>query len=51
MLDHIDRGNLKNFSQLKSLILDEADVMMNMGFKEDVDKILRCIKETCTTSP
>lgn len=45
VLDHMNRGNLKNFSQLKALILDEADQMLNMGFKEDVDKILEGIKE------
>lgn len=37
VLDHINRGNLRNFGQLKSFILDEADMMLNMGFKEDVD--------------
>jgi len=36
VLDHMNRGNL-NFTQLKYLVLDEADTMMNMGFKEDVD--------------
>lgn len=34
--DHMERGNL-NFSNLKSLILDEADQMLNLGFKEDID--------------
>ena len=40
VLDHIERGNLR-FGQLKCLVLDEADQMLNMGFKEDVDKILK----------
>ena len=39
VLDHMERGNL-NFSQLKSLVLDEADMMLKLGFKEDVDRIL-----------
>lgn len=39
VLDHMERGNL-NFSQLKSLVLDEADLMLKLGFKEDVDRIL-----------
>jgi superfamily II DNA/RNA helicase len=29
---------------LKSVILDEADIMLKLGFKEDVDKILEHIK-------
>jgi hypothetical protein len=29
---------------LKSVVLDEADVMLKLGFKEDVDKILDIIK-------
>lgn len=51
VLDHLNRGNLRNFSQLKALILDEADQMLNMGFKEDVDKILEKIKESTETPP
>ena len=51
MLDHINRGNLRNFSQLKAMVLDEADQMLNMGFKEDVDKILAKIKESTETPP
>jgi ATP-dependent RNA helicase DDX21 len=51
VLDHLNRGNLRNFSQLKAMILDEADQMLNMGFKEDVDKILEKIKESTDTPP
>lgn len=29
-----------NVSQIKTLVLDEADEMLNMGFKEDIDTIL-----------
>jgi len=29
---------------MKSLVLDEADVMLKLGFKEDVDKILGKIR-------
>ena len=46
VLDHIERGNI-DFSGLKSLILDEADVMLKLGFKEDVDRILKQIREVC----
>lgn len=46
VLDHIERGNI-DFSGLKSLVLDEADVMLKLGFKEDVDKILKTVREVC----
>lgn len=46
VLDHIERGNI-NFSDLKSLILDEADQMLNMGFKEDIEKILKAARKDC----
>ena len=39
MLDVINRGGI-NFSQVRYLILDEADEMLNMGFQEDINSIL-----------
>jgi len=39
VLDHIERENI-DFSELKTFVLDEADVMLNMGFKEDIEKVL-----------
>jgi ATP-dependent RNA helicase DeaD len=44
VLDHIERGNI-DFSDLKSIVLDEADVMLKLGFKEDVEKILSKVHE------
>lgn len=38
-LDLINRKSLK-LDHIKWLVLDEADEMLNMGFKEDIDKIL-----------
>lgn len=38
VLDHIERGNI-DFSGIKTVILDEADVMLKLGFKEDVEKV------------
>ena len=38
--DLIDRRAVK-LDQLEYLVLDEADEMLNMGFQEDVDKILQ----------
>jgi ATP-dependent RNA helicase DeaD len=39
-LDHIRRGTLK-LDSLRVLILDEADEMLDMGFAEDLDAILK----------
>ncbi|AKZ66148.1 Cold-shock DEAD-box protein A [Candidatus Palibaumannia cicadellinicola] len=39
LLDHLKRGTL-DLSNLKSLVLDEADEMLRMGFIEDVENIL-----------
>jgi superfamily II DNA/RNA helicase len=38
LIDHLERGRI-NLSRLETLILDEADRMLDMGFSEDVDKI------------
>ncbi len=38
-LDHIRRGTMK-LGDIKFLILDEADEMLNMGFVEDVEEIM-----------
>ncbi|ROH85623.1 DEAD/DEAH box helicase [Stagnimonas aquatica] len=40
VIDHLDRGSLK-LDQLKTLVLDEADEMLRMGFIDDVEKILQ----------
>jgi ATP-dependent RNA helicase DeaD len=40
IMDHMRRHTLK-LSGLKMLILDEADEMLNMGFREDIDIILQ----------
>jgi ATP-dependent RNA helicase DeaD len=40
VIDHIDRGAL-NLKDVKTVVLDEADEMISMGFKEDLEKILR----------
>ena len=37
--DHLLRGTL-NFNQVSLLVLDEADEMLNMGFREDIEEIL-----------
>jgi ATP-dependent RNA helicase DeaD len=39
MLDIINRKAI-DFTQVKFVVLDEADEMLNMGFQEDIDSIL-----------
>lgn len=40
VIDHIERGSL-NLIGVDSVVLDEADEMLNMGFREDIELILR----------
>ena len=44
VLDHIERGNI-DFSSIKTIILDEADQMLKLGFKEDIEKILSKVRQ------
>ena len=37
--DHIERGSL-NTTRLKAVVLDEADEMLDMGFRDDLEYIL-----------
>lgn len=37
--DHLSRGTLK-LDALKTLVLDEADIMLDLGFREEVEEIL-----------
>jgi len=39
LLDHLARGTLV-LDQVRTAILDEADEMLNMGFVEDIEKLL-----------
>ncbi|HET6167474.1 MAG TPA: DEAD/DEAH box helicase [Marmoricola sp.] len=39
VMDHLDKGTL-DLSELRFVVLDEADEMLNMGFAEDVEQIL-----------
>ncbi|MBW2991657.1 DEAD/DEAH box helicase [Candidatus Woesearchaeota archaeon] len=42
MLDHIERNTI-NLTKVNTLVLDEADMMLDMGFLPDVEKIIRHI--------
>jgi len=39
LMDHLRKGSLE-LNQLKQLVLDEADRMLDMGFSEDIDQIV-----------
>ncbi|MGY6742272.1 MAG: DEAD/DEAH box helicase [Cecembia sp.] len=39
IMDHMDRGTLK-LDHVRIIVLDEADEMLDMGFREDIENIL-----------
>ena len=48
VLDHLARGTL-HLEELKCVVLDEADRMLDIGFRPDIEKILRrCPKQRHT---
>lgn len=48
VIDHLNRGTL-NVDQLWFVVLDEADRMLDIGFRPDIERILRrCPKERQT---
>jgi len=48
VLDHIERRTL-SLKEVKIVVLDEADEMLDMGFVEDITKILKTTPETRQT--
>jgi ATP-dependent RNA helicase DeaD len=40
IMDHMRRGTLR-FEKVKLVVLDEVDVMLNMGFRDDIELILQ----------
>ncbi|MFH1785676.1 MAG: DEAD/DEAH box helicase [Candidatus Micrarchaeota archaeon] len=42
LLDHVQRGTIR-LSTINCVVLDEADRMLDMGFKPDIDRILKQI--------
>lgn len=48
LLDLLDRNAL-SLQDLKYLVLDEADEMINMGFKSEIDQILECCERDITS--
>ncbi len=49
LIDLIERGKIK-LQNINFLVLDEADEMLNMGFKEDIEKILEQTPDTRRTT-
>jgi ATP-dependent RNA helicase DeaD len=44
VMDHLERGTLQ-FDNVKMMVLDEADEMLDMGFREDIENILTDMPE------
>jgi ATP-dependent RNA helicase DeaD len=40
LIDHIERQTIK-LNNVKMIVLDEADEMIDMGFRDDIERILR----------
>lgn len=49
LIDHLERGSL-NLNQLKTLVLDEGDEMLKMGFIDDIERILSKIEHPHQTT-
>lgn len=48
LIDLLNRG-IADLSEVKIVVLDEADEMLNMGFRDDIDFILgNSVNRTCT---
>ncbi|MDC7805358.1 DEAD/DEAH box helicase [Luteimonas sp BLCC-B24] len=45
VIDHLERGSL-DLSELRALVLDEADEMLRMGFIDDVEAVLKKTPDT-----
>jgi ATP-dependent RNA helicase DeaD len=48
LCDHLRRGRL-DISELTAIVLDEADEMLNLGFREDMEFILKTTPDTRRT--
>jgi superfamily II DNA/RNA helicase len=48
IMDHLERGTLDP-SNIKYLVLDEADEMLSMGFLEQIESIIACLSKERVT--
>lgn len=46
VIDHLERGTLK-LDSLQMMVLDEADEMLDMGFREDIERVLQRVPDEC----
>ncbi len=49
LIDHLNQGTIRT-NDIKYVVLDEADVMLDMGFIEDIEYVLERIPENRITS-
>jgi ATP-dependent RNA helicase DeaD len=48
LCDHLERGAL-SLARIDAVVLDEADEMLDMGFREDLERLLQAMPETRRT--
>jgi len=48
VMDHLERGTLR-LEAVRLVVLDEADRMLDMGFREDIERILAAVPATRQT--
>lgn len=46
IMDHVRKENL-NLSNVRFLVIDEADLMLDMGFFDEVNKIMELLQDKC----
>lgn len=49
LLDHISRGTI-DLSKIKHLVIDEADEMLDMGFVDQIEKVIKAIPKKHQTA-
>ena len=49
LIDHLNQGSIRT-DEIKYVVLDEADVMLDMGFIEDIEYVLERVPENRITS-
>ena len=50
LLDHLERGSI-DASQVQTVVLDEADRMLDLGFREDLERLFGCSSACRSNDP